>query len=408
MDCTVFSQPFSSWTAQQREQLRTECALLSLAHAFASLPDPRSRHGWRDDRSFVLICLIAALLCTCDHREAVAQWGRGHRALLGRLFGKRRFLCPTGVLYRWLLPRISIAALETLLSRRVNATLDPPGHAPIALDGTVVRGAKMGEETAPHVLSFRSHDEQEPLVQIRVEDNTNEIPVAQAMLPLIVQPGCVSTADALHTQLTGMHVVHDCQAFPGLTVKDHQPTLLQDLQTSLADPHARCHPGRNLGSPPQASRTSLHSCQLRDVCFRADDVAPHSPCGPTNACHHEEKRHNDRNRLPAIVRGHWSMENGSHSVRDVTCGEDRSHLRSGDAPQILATVRNLAIPLIHRTGTSQIAAPHRTFSHDPAQALDLLFRCWGTQQSFSDPAGGTKHINDCREHVPGRRRARAL
>jgi predicted transposase YbfD/YdcC len=85
-------------------------------------------------------------------------------------------------------------------------------------------------------------------------------------------------------------------------------------------------------------------------------------------------------RLLAIVRGHWSIENGSHYVRDVIFGEDRSRLRSGDAPQVLATLRNLAITLIHRTGTTQITATRRTFSHDPAQALDLLFRCWTPQQ----------------------------
>lgn len=90
--------------------------------------------------------------------------------------------------------------------------------------------------------------------------------------------------------------------------------------------------------------------------------------------------HASPERLLAIVRGHWSIENGSHYVRDVTFGEDRSRLRSGNAPHVLAALRNLAITLIHRTGTSQIAAARRMFSHDPAQALDLLFRCWSPQQ----------------------------
>jgi len=56
---------------------------------------------------------------------------------------------------------------------------------------------------------------------------------------LIAQPGRIYTADALHTQVKWMQVVHDCQAFTVFTVKDNQPTLLQDVQTSFADPHAR-------------------------------------------------------------------------------------------------------------------------------------------------------------------------
>src|ERR1700730_15367829 len=98
MDCTAFSQPLSSLTVQEREQLRNECALLSLAQAFVHLPDPRSRHGLRYDLPFLLTCLVAALLCNCNHSEAIAHWCRGQRVILVRLFGKRRYLSPTGAL----------------------------------------------------------------------------------------------------------------------------------------------------------------------------------------------------------------------------------------------------------------------------------------------------------------------
>jgi len=43
-------------------------------------------------------------------------------------------------------------------------------------------------------------------------------------------------------------------------------------------------------------------------------------------------------------------------VRDVSFGEDRSRLRAGSAPQIMAALRNLAITLIHRSRSSQILA----------------------------------------------------
>lgn len=104
----------------------------------------------------------------------------------------------------------------------------------------MIRGAKTAEQSAPNLLSFRTHDEQETLLQVAVTGKTNEIPVAQAMLPLIVQLGRIYTADALYTQIKWIKVVHDCQAFTVLTFKDNQPTLLQDLHTYFADPHASC------------------------------------------------------------------------------------------------------------------------------------------------------------------------
>lgn len=77
-------------------------------------------------------------------------------------------------------------------------------------------------------------------------------------------------------------------------------------------------------------------------------------------------------RLLELVRGHWSIENGSHYVRDVTFLEDRSRLRTGHAPQILAALRNLVITLIHRHGSSQIASTRRSLSSHPQLAFAWL------------------------------------
>lgn len=56
------------------------------------------------------------------------------------------------------------------------------------------------------------------------------------------------------------------------------------------------------------------------------------------------------------TRGHWSIENGTHYVRDVTFGEDASRVRTGSAPQVLAGLRTAAISLLRQwSGTSTIA-----------------------------------------------------
>jgi hypothetical protein len=41
-------------------------------------------------------------------------------------------------------------------------------------------------------------------------------------------------------------------------------------------------------------------------------------------------------RLLALVRGQWQIENKAHWVRDVTCDEDRLQVRCGNMPQVLA------------------------------------------------------------------------
>ena len=71
-------------------------------------------------------------------------------------------------------------------------------------------------------------------------------------------------------------------------------------------------------------------------------------------------------------RGHWGIENRLHYVRDVTFDEDRSTVRAGAAPQVLAACRNLAIALLRRAGLPTIAAGLRTYAGRPHDAIALI------------------------------------
>ena len=75
--------------------------------------------------------------------------------------------------------------------------------------------------------------------------------------------------------------------------------------------------------------------------------------------------------LAAWVQGHWGVENRLHWVRDVTLGEDLSQVRTGQAPRVMATCRNVAISLLRIAGWDNIAAGLRHHAADPARALAL-------------------------------------
>ncbi len=84
----------------------------------------------------------------------------------------------------------------------------------------------------------------------------------------------------------------------------------------------------------------------------------------------------DRNADPATlaawIRGHWEIENKLHWVRDVTYQEDRSLVRTGNAPRVMATLRSLAISLLRLDGRANIAAANRHHARDPQRTLRLL------------------------------------
>jgi hypothetical protein len=62
----------------------------------------------------------------------------------------------------------------------------------------------------------------------------------------------------------------------------------------------------------------------------------------------------------------------SHWVRDVTFDEDRSPVRCGNIPQVMATLRNTAIGLLRCVGYPNIAAACRQLAAQPLQALALI------------------------------------
>jgi predicted transposase YbfD/YdcC len=81
--------------------------------------------------------------------------------------------------------------------------------------------------------------------------------------------------------------------------------------------------------------------------------------------------------LLALVRGHWQIENGLHSVNGrplgrVTLGEDRSLIPQGNGPSIMAILRDTVVTLLHRAGWRSIAERLRFYSGDAPAALALL------------------------------------
>jgi hypothetical protein len=80
----------------------------------------------------------------------------------------------------------------------------------------------------------------------------------------------------------------------------------------------------------------------------------------------------DARTLLGHLRGHWGIENKTHWVRDVTFDEDRSQVRTGAAPQVMAATRNLVLALLRRAGHMNIAAAVRTYAGRPADAVALL------------------------------------
>jgi predicted transposase YbfD/YdcC len=76
--------------------------------------------------------------------------------------------------------------------------------------------------------------------------------------------------------------------------------------------------------------------------------------------------------LLSLIRGHWSIENSLHGVRDGTLREDASQIKRGSAPQVMAVIRNIIVFLFKRLGHQSAASATRHYVCHPAKSLEVL------------------------------------
>jgi predicted transposase YbfD/YdcC len=230
-----------------------------------------------------------------------------------------------------------------------------------------------------------------------------ELSVAPALLAALPLAGAMITGDALYCQRALCQQIIDRGGPSVVIVKGHQPQVQADIQRLFADPprdevtgqpvpFARAeqrdrqgdrHAVRRLavsgalsgyldwpGAPQvaQVERTSTRQGQTRTwtrsvLTSLPEPDPPRDPPGLRTASAAD---------LLQLVRGHWSVENRLHYVRDGTFGEDASQVRQGAAPQVLAALRNGVIALLRDAGWDNIAAGLRYNAWRSGAALQLL------------------------------------
>lgn len=65
-------------------------------------------------------------------------------------------------------------------------------------------------------------------------------------------------------------------------------------------------------------------------------------------------------------------DNKSHYVRDVTFHEDANQAYTGNGPQTMATLRNIAAGLIRLDGTNAIKRTTEWIGREPRRALPII------------------------------------
>jgi predicted transposase YbfD/YdcC len=61
-------------------------------------------------------------------------------------------------------------------------------------------------------------------------------------------------------------------------------------------------------------------------------------------------------------RQHWGIENKLHWVLDVAFNEDNSKIRTGHAPENLATIKHVALAMLKQENSTKRSIPLKRYS----------------------------------------------
>jgi len=379
---------------------------------FVTLPDPRRAQGRQFPLAALLTLAVAAILANHLSVLAIAEWGAAQGDASRRALGFTGHTMPHQTTLHRLFARLDAHLLAITLSRAVRSAMREPetalgaslrGAGGVAVDGKAHRGrlARHLLLACPiHMLSAVCHETGLVLAQLPVTASGDkpaaELATATALIAHLDWQGRVLTGDALYCQRALCQQVIDAGGDYLVLVKGNQPELHRDLATLFAH---RADTALNAASLPALDmrqaitddyghartehRTLIASTDLNDYLdwpalaqvFTVERVGQERgvtkrsvrygitslPVAVANAA-----------RLLALKREHWEIENGLHYVKDVTLGEDRSQIRKGHGPNVLALLRDTALNLLRSAGCRTIAARLRHHCRCPTALLSLL------------------------------------
>lgn len=366
---------------------------LALIDVFSEIPDFRQAKGKRHPLKAILALATAAMLCGYRSYSAIAEWGRYYGQDLAGALGFTHQKTPCASTLHTIFRGLDKQMFEAELGSWADAVMKQTPAQELesaSVDGKSLRGSQKQGAPSAHLLSAVSHRLGLTLGQRAVPDETNEIGIALELLRGLILEGRVITVDALLTQRKLAEAIIAQRGHYLMAVKENQAELLSWLKSVLEAPqwfcdavgeaetmdlcHGRIEHRRLVAS------SALEGSELwpgirqvmkveRRVIYKKSGLERQEVAYAVTSLSRQQA---SPEQLLKIMRGHWKIENKSHWVRDVTFDEDRSQVRSGSIPQLMAAMRNTAIGLMRLSGETNIAAACRKFAAQPWSALALI------------------------------------
>lgn len=361
---TIALQDGSLFNLKRRvgKQQHTLVTLLAKVH------DGRSDQGKRHDLPVVLLILFAGVTAGYTSIDQCHLFAVAHQSWMATVVPFAHGVPDPTTISR----AIQVCDVASLLAafRTWQQLIMRVGGTTASLDGKTLRGVH-GTGTVSHILSLFVHQTKQTIGQVGVTGKENEIPAGQRLLKQTPIAGLTIVADAIHTQQRTVTTIIKKHAHYLLMVKDNQRQLAANIALGLAD--ATTH--KTTTTEDEYDRTR----RVTRIVTLSNDPALVTYCAQQGWTGLRGvgsiRRYGSRNDQPfdetvyfitsrsdlsaqhaaQLVKDHWQIENNLHWQKDWTFLEDRQTVRKGNAPQVMAMVRSMAIGLLHWLGVASVS-----------------------------------------------------
>ncbi len=344
---------------------------------FENLPDPRVEGGNKrhllPDLIFVALC---GTVCGCESWTEVEQFAR-EKIDWFRKYVPLEHGVPSHDTLGRVFAALDTAAFQVCLQDWVEQLqIDLQGQS-VHIDGKTIRRSfdAATNKQALHMVSAWASGLSLCLGQVATDAKSNEITAVPLLLDLLELRGSVVTLDAMHCQSRTVAKIRDRGADYLITVKRNQTKLFQLIHeafVAFGEENYTSHQVRShrttrktrgrieertvyVSAAPRALKETGRWADIKTIgmIYRHRQRDPNSRSSKPIA----ESDHvtyfisslpPTAKRVAQHVHSHWSIENSLHWTLDVTFTEDRSRIRRGNAPEVMASLRRLALSLLKR------------------------------------------------------------
>ncbi len=261
----------------------------------------------------------------------------------------------------------------------------------LASDGKRIRGANRNGDSHYETVTLVEHGSGIPKASRSFHNKGEELDVTRQLLSEVDVAGRVITLDALHTTFETVDLILDGKADYMLTLKDNTSLQLAKAKSlkwyshkvrryseKVTLAHGRIEQRRievlQVDDPHKFDfkqvRQAFRIERDREVVKEANSASTETIYGITSVAAERA----DAEQLLRWDRGHWTVENSNHHIRDRTFQEDACLTRTGHGPSNRAMCNNIALALIfNQSRFESVPQALRHFNLNRKEAFAALF-----------------------------------